>query len=134
MSDPLSKEYKRLPKQQRYCDCTDLQMAVNPVTLDKDSENIGASSNSLSKCVFVEKIRQPIFGTLRWGGNCLAKAPGASPEAKAHGHPNKHDATDAEFRAEGRVRGDFLCQGSVDFDLLIPSLEGTPCLTLRKTL
>lgn len=91
-------------------------MVVNPVTLGKDSENIGASSNSLSKYVFVEKSGSQSLGLLDGEGIVWLKLPGASPEVKAHGHPNKHDAIDTEFRVEGRIRGDFLCQGPVDFE------------------
>lgn len=69
------------------------------------------------KMCFCLKIRQSTFGTLGWGGNCLAEAPRASTGVKAHGHPDKHDA-DAiatDFRVEGRIRDKFPCQGSVDF-------------------
>lgn len=88
------------------------------------------------KMCFCLKIRQSTFGTLGWGGNCLAEAPSASPRVKAHGHPDKHaaDAIAADFRVKGRIRDKFPCQGSVDFESIDSNncLEGgsCPCLTL----
>lgn len=58
----------------RRCYCADLQMALNPMPLGKDSGSTGAKTNSLSKYFSVEKSSSQSSGLLAGEAMILAKA------------------------------------------------------------